>query len=326
MKHIFAFFLMVSITFFEANACDVCNIFEYNTIQQKSFIGVFYRYRMFNGYQQLGHSGNLFIPRKATMHEPEDAGFFAEKNDRDYETYQTLELRINHTIKNKINLMAILPFRRNVAYYANVIEPPRPQHDSTFTSKGLGDLVLAGDYMFRLESKNGNHVFRPGLAVNLPTGQYNKETGNGELHDPILQPGSSAWAIIFRFNYQYFNMVNKYGFTASTNFMKSGLGENGYQFANSFNAQAALFYQKSLGNWNLVPRLGAYFETAGNNVWNSNIQNLTGGDTLFGDIGLDINKNAVTFQAIYQAKLYENLTGNQIGNAGRLNFGVIVNI
>lgn len=326
MNKIYMFLIISALSLYDATACDVCNIFEYSTVEQRSFIGIFYRYRMFNGYAALGQSNNMFPTRKSTLHEPEDAGFLAEKSQRDYETYHTWEIRLNHTIKNKVNLMLILPYRRNTAYYANVIDAPKPQHDSLFVSKGWGDMVLAADYMIKFDCKNGAHILRPGLAMTLPTGQFNEEVSNGELHDPILQPGSSAYAFILRLNYQYFNQINKYGFTASTNYKKSTTGENGYLFADSYNLQTNVFYQKGLGNWNLVPRLGAYFESAGSNTWNDNIQTLTGGDTVFGDIGLDINKKAVTFQAVYQMKLYEKLEGNQIGNAGRLNLGIVCNI
>ncbi|MEM1135716.1 MAG: hypothetical protein AAGI07_07730 [Bacteroidota bacterium] len=320
------FFLLNCLFVVEIWACDVCNIFEYNTINNRSFIGLFYRHRVFNGYQHLDHNHNVLPYRKAILHEPEDAGFMADKTQADYETYTTWEIRANYTWKNKVNLMMILPYRRNVIHYEKIIEAPIPVRDSTMEIKGWGDAVLAADYMFKKESKNGKHIFRPGLAVNIPTGQYQKSNEFDQAFDPIVQPGTGAWAVILRMNYQYFNIVNEYGFNVSASYKKSETGRNQYLFADSYNFQSELFYQFSKGLWNVIPKAGCYVESAGYNFYAETIQNLTGGNSLFGNIGIDVNRKNVTFQTLFQQPVYEDLNGNQLGNAGRLTLGVIYNL
>ncbi|UZR98758.1 hypothetical protein [Chondrinema litorale] len=310
----------------KSEACDICNLFECNLIGNKSYFGIYYRHRVFNGYGHLNQNHNLIMSRKSTMHEPEDAGFYADKTQKDYETYTTWELRGNYTIKNKVNIMMILPYKRNVVYYEKVIDAPNPQRDSLMTLEGWGDLTLGADYMIKLDGGKAKHILRPGFAVNVPTGQHSQTDAYGEVYDPIIQPGTGAWAIIIRMNYQYFNMMKKYGFYVSMNYKKSETGVNQYLFADSYNVQADIFYQMRKNQWSFIPKAGAFLETAGYNTYLDATQNHSGGSVLFGNVGMDINRDKVTLQTYLQLPIAENLNGNQLGNAGRINLGVIYNL
>lgn len=321
MRKIFTIFLLILLPS-SAFCCDICNIYEYNGLENSSFIGFFYRYRMFNGYAALGNTHSFrFLPNARVSHEPEETGLFANKSPQDYETYTTYELRGNFVLKQKINLQFILPWEENLVYYAQILKFPNPQTDTTFNPKGWGDLTLAADYIFEKRSGNFTHTFRPGLALRFPTGQYRKEAGNGKPHDPIIQPGTAAFACIFRANYQL--RYKKMGLSSALNFQLSGKGKQGYHFANRLNFTADLFRKIPLGNFVLLPKIGAYVENSGHDSFQEKQIALSGGTVWFANLGTDIHFKKWVLLAAYQRPFAQNLNGNQIGNAGRLNLGLL---
>lgn len=126
----------------EAQACDSCNFFEYSLLQNRSYIGLFYRHRQFGGYDRYGYTSPnpgtavvtsslangfengataKYAPQARTavtpsldqdmivMHEPEGTGLYVNKTDQDWETYETVELRGNFTWKNQWNFTFLLP-------------------------------------------------------------------------------------------------------------------------------------------------------------------------------------------------------------------------
>ncbi len=303
-------------------ACDGCNIYEYTSLNNRSFIGFFYRYRAFNGYAHLDNRHNFRLPTNARMgHEPEANGMYADKSPADFETYTSYELRGNFTWKEKINVQFILPYEQNVVYYERIMQFPNPETDTTLRIEGWGDLMLAADYIFMKSNGKWKHIFRPGFAVRLPTGQYQQTGSDGTLHDPVVQPGTGAWGWVFRAN--YLASYRNTGFLCAVNYQLSGNGQHGYDFANSFNASADVFQQFFMGNIAIVPRLGAYMERASYDHYQNQVQQLTGGTSWFANFALDFNLEKWTVQLAFQQPVAESLHGNQLGNAGRLNIGLV---
>ncbi len=302
--------------------CDVCNIYEYTNLNNRSFIGFFYRYRTFNGYAHLGNEHQFQFPTNGrTSHEPEENGLYADKTQQDYETYTTWELRGNITLKEKINFQFILPYEQNTVYYKKIIALPKPETDTTIALEGWGDLMLAADYIFQKSNGKIKHIFRPGFAINFPTGDYKKASEEGKLYDPIIQPGTGSWAWIIRANYQV--IYRNTGLMASLNYQIAGKGKHNYDFANSFNFNADVFHQLFLGNLAIVPRMGTYMENASHDFFQNEKVALSGGNSWFGNIATDFNFKKWTCQIAYQIPFSESLNGNQLGNAGRFNFGII---
>ncbi len=323
MKNIF--FPLFFLLFFaaESRACDTCNLYEYTSLNNRSFLGMFLRYRVFNGYSHRADAHRFrWYPSNARLsHEPEDYGMYVDKTAYDYETYLSYELRGNFTWKEKVNFQFILPHETNTVYYRRALNFPQPEGDTTFLVQGWGDLTLAADYLWQRQTGKVTHLFRPGIGVRLPIGAYQKAGTDGRVYDPILQPGTSAFAAIFRFN--YLCTYRNSGLMTFVNYQVSTLGKNTYQFANSLNAGADVFQQFFLGDVALVPRLGGYFEQADRDRFEGETQQLTGGRSIFGNVGLDINFQKWTLQTTFQQPLAQRLHGNQIGNAGRWMVGVI---
>lgn len=348
MKTIYTKLIILSLVCFsfvgiqKSYACDSCNFFEYSLLQNKSFLGVFYRYRGFNDYksytsitpatqsiltypQQLSTQlliGNLPV----IMHEPEGNNLYVRKSTNDFETYQTIEVRGNFAVKNKWNFTAVLPYEFNKVYYEEYLDLPNPSRDTTLFVQGWGDLTLAGDYIWMMYNHKSRHTIRPGFALNLPTGQalVQSENENQDYFDPIIQPGKNAFAFIPRVNYQWF--INNQGINTGLSYQFSTEGAQNYQAGNSFNAYAVYFLQFQVGDKVLLaPNAGLYYEASEKDLWNDLKQDLTGGNVTFAQVGLDFNITQTTLSLVYQQPISQNLNGNQIMHSSRLSVGVIRN-
>ncbi|SHO63150.1 hypothetical protein [Algoriphagus zhangzhouensis] len=319
-------------------ACDSCNFFEYSLLENKSYIGLFYRFRDFRDYKTISPSTTTAIqsfPAQLStqlqpwigneiMHEPEGNNLYVQKTKQDFETYQTIEARGNITLNYKWNLTFLLPYEFNKVYYEKYLDLPNPVSDTTLYVQGWGDLTTAVEYIHLVYNPKSRHTFRPGLAFTLPTGQAQIQSNNEnrELFDPIIQPGKGAFSFIPRLNYQWF-LENK-GINAGMSYQWSTEGKQSYQFGNSFNAYLLYFHQFELGgSLLLAPNLGVYHESAQRDIYNGEKQDLTGGQVDFAQLGLDLNLSQTTFSLVYQRPIHQNLNGNQILNQHRISIGLI---
>lgn len=304
-------------------ACDVCNIYEYKPYNTSgNYIGFFYHLRKFNGYKHLDQSHNFF-GRDPKMHDFEGSGVFLEREQQDYEIYQTVAARMNLRLGNKVNLLLIMPYEFIKIHNETVWSYVDPVNDTTMVLQGQGDLITALDYSINFGKEGNKHTLRPGIAVKWPTGVYNKKNAEGRSFDPEIQPGTGSIDFIFRLNYLKL-AKSGFGQMASLNYKVNGPTQQSYKFANSINGQVDLFYQFDLMLERfLVPKIGIYAETSGYNTWNGERDELTGGSTYLLDLGLDFQVKRFTVQALYQPVLADFRNGKQIGNAGRLNLGLI---
>ncbi len=306
-----------------ALACDVCNIFEYANRSNKSYIGIFTRYRVFNGYKHLDENHQFFVDSKSLdnariSHEPD--GILVEKSKYDYERYLTTEFRANINLKNKWNITILCPFSKNEVYYKNVFSMTRPVTDSTIIVKGIGDVILAADYIKTIENTKFKHYIKPGLAVKLPSGSFNKRINNQTLM-PDIQLGTGSVDFIFRLNYTLTYASS--GLDVSTNYKLNTKNKNDVLFGNSINLNTNLFYVFEINEkWRIIPKSGIYLEQSQKDIVQDKIVHTTGGKSYFGNFGVDIIFKSITLQALWQLPVYEKLNGPVIGNAGRLIGGV----
>ena len=317
------FFLISSASF----GCDLCNMYECNAYQNKSFVGVFYRYRVFHGYTHLNEPHSFFTTpsqigaNRRILHEPEDAGLAVNKSKYDYERYQTFELRGNYSIKNKINIQLILPYRKNEVFYKQVIDWPNPQKDSLITVQGWGDLMLAADYVKFIQKGKFRHYIRPGFAVKLPTGNCHKKGLGSQAYDPTIQTGTGAFDFLLRFNYQV--GYNNWGVNTAASYKFSTKGNNDYTFGKSLNLNLDVYHRFQFRDLAIIPKIGTYVEQAQTDKRKKESQRGTGGTSFFLNAGTDLNLKAFTLQLLFQAPVSERLNNNQIGNAGRFTSGII---
>lgn len=317
-----------------AQACDVCNLYEFNPIDSKNYIGVFYRQSVFNGYKHLSQRHGFFSTQSqlatqgayGTMHVPEESDVYqvAEHAD-DFERYETWEVRANVRVLKNVNLQAILPIRKNTVYYAEVYHLPKPQKDTTFTVSGPGDLLLTADYIYNFTTGPLKHILRPGAGIKLPTGVHNKMVTTEEKYDPDLQPGTSAFSYLAKINYTLL-LNEQIGLDQSLSHQWMQEGSNGYRFGDQFNYSGSVFYVLRPGMVQVVPRLGTYYESASRSAQDGVEMQQTGGKALFGQAGVDVVLKKFTLTGSFFQPLHQSLNGNQIGNAGRAQIGLFMNL
>jgi hypothetical protein len=343
-KLIFLLLIILSLSpIYTAQACDSCNFFEYSLLGNKSYFGLFYRYRGFQEYktyqnnsiqrtvqtypEQLSTSLLPWDNSGELMHDPGGNGLYVKKSPQDFETYQSIEARGNYTLNNKWNFTFLLPYEFNKIYYEDYLDLPNPARDTTLFVQGWGDLTVATDYIWQNYSKKSRHTIRPGIALTIPTGKsmLNSDTENRNLFDPIIQPGTGAWAGTIRLNYQWF--VSNQGINAGASYQMNTEGAQVYQFGNSLNLYTIYFHQFTAGsNWIFAPNLGFYYEDSRKDQWKGIIQEVTSGSVGFAQAGLDINYTQTTLSIVYQHSVFQNLNGNQILNQSRLSVGVAQNL
>lgn len=326
--------LLCLLCFGAVQACDICNLYEFNPIDSKNYFGVFYRQSMFNGYSHLHQSHSFFATQSAlatqgsngVQHVPDQSEVYRVlESEDDYERYETWELRGNIRILPKVNLQAVLPIRRNTVYYAEVFHLPSPKKDTTFTVSGPGDLLLAADYLHTFSTGSVKHILRPGAGIKLPTGVHNKRISGEEKYDPDLQPGTSAFSYLAKLGYTLL-LNEQIGLDQSISQQWMSEGSNGYRFGDQFNYTGSVFYVMRPGMLQVIPRVGAYYEAAQRSAQDGVAAEQTGGRALFGQAGADVVLKQLTLTAAYFQPVHQRLHGKQVGNAGRFQVGLFVNL
>lgn len=325
------FFLLAFLSF-HVNfvlACDICNIFEYANRRNRSYVGVFYRHRFFNGYANESQQNQYFLNPQPLQtanarqaHIPEAEGTTFYRNKSDYEMYQTIELRGNYAYRKNWNFQLIMPYVISQLYYKTVWSSGSPIQDSVLRINGLGDAIVVADYTYSFEKGKFKHILKPGIGLKMPSGKY-LAGKNGKIYGYDIQPGTSSFDIIGRLNYLVTN--DKWGLDLFLNYRYCLKGKNEVQFGNKWNAMTSLYYTLKFHEFSFLPKVGCYYEFSEKDRFRGEIKNLTGGYTWFYQTGVDVMYKQFIVQFLFQKPFAEKLNGPVIGNAGRLMVGVVYN-
>ncbi|NJM94784.1 MAG: hypothetical protein HC842_09090 [Cytophagales bacterium] len=254
-------------------ACDICNVFEYQTVQNGHFFGVFFRQQVQNGYSLADQTNHFFVPvahpapvaGARLAHVPVDAPIIVQKTYKDYKRLSHWELRWNYSIRRKVNISLIVPYETNTLHLQEVNERTDqglvlPQTDTTMQTQGLGDAMLGAEYLLGVDRGVWQFLVKPGFLMLMPTGNYRTQSPAGRRYFADLQPGSGAWSWVFRLNLQYSHLQG-YGFFAGANYRWNGIGQQTYRFGKGVNAYTHVFYQFTRGEMRLIPRTGVFFSS-----------------------------------------------------------------
>ncbi|HTF80264.1 MAG TPA: hypothetical protein VL947_01010 [Cytophagales bacterium] len=309
-----------------STACDVCNIYDYTGRQNKTFVGIFYRYRVMNGYSHIHPEVHKFVindPNARTAHDIEGTGFYHHKTNKDFQTYHVVDLRFNYALKDKINIGCIVPMLFNKAHYAEIYYDTKPVSDSTVHTMGLGDVLIFSDYVFSWERDDKKAFVKPGFALKVPTGNDNLGA-NGMRYPHEIQTGTGSIDFLLRLNAN----VRRHNLGAEwlSSYRINTVHDN-YKFGNSFNATLNPYYVVDLNdNLSIVPKIGTYAEIFTADRQGPTKRTDTGGNTWYGNVGLDVLYGNFIVQTLFQKPLIDKLQGQQLGNAGRVVVGLVYNI
>ena len=341
---IFLIILVTLSTIINSLGCDICPIDEYSTIRNRGYVGVFYRYSLFQGYNYLPEQSNPFslAPKsRIKKHNVFQDENFYEDSENDYESFQTIELRFNYNYKNKWNFLLILPYHYNVNYFDKVTPQIGQTFDSTTVTSGLGDIILGIQRLNLYETKTWRHQFKYGLGLSIPTGNSElRSNGNAPYNDPSHLPGKGATDLILRTNYtgskdDRFGLKINILYATSLNKAKSGnitgipsnkLEVTDYRFGNRISTDGLFFYVLGKTQFKIIPKIGYSFSTANQDKANAEILDNTGGNIGFGNIGLDIVFGRFTWQTMFSKPIHQNLNGQQLNYTGKIQTGILFSL
>jgi hypothetical protein len=305
-------FIMFMISPILSYACDNCNIFlNINPNDYQHSIGIQYRSRLH--YGNFDNSGLLML-----KHGGGDAMEFY--NSEVTELYNRVELTGRYFINNKWNIQGVLPYVSNQQivngygkYSVNGLGDPMViQNYQVFNSKNLSDSIIF------------THRLTVGSGVKLPLGQIDKTYAVG-TPNLDLQPGTGSWDGIFTLT--YLAKIKQVGIILNGNYKLNGRNVNSFQYGNTTNALASLFYQLKIKEIVVMPSIGIYAEIAGYDKSNKESDLESGGELYFADAGLSLFVKKFRFQANYEhnyASLLNN--ANQLATKHKMNFSVTYNI
>jgi len=260
--------------FIEAAACDICgggvnNLNPYLFPHlSKSYIGISY---MRNHYR-LNQDGN-----------------------HQHQYSNTVLFTGQYTVKNRVQLMLLLPYQSNTVTNQN----------QSVSTKGIGDITVLASYL-ALQKTIGKtrHVISAGAGIKLATGSYNVSKSD-ELVDRNFQLGTSStdylMSLVYRFNISKFslNTVGAYKYTTP--------GNDGYRYGDVVTANVTAVYVLGNENLSVAPYVQLINETHYRDADKHVLQNHSGEDILYTGGGFDVSVKNMTIGINGQIAASQNL-------------------
>lgn len=294
-------------------ACDICGCFMGITpYDNQSGVSLMHRYRIFNGYQQLGQSAQFF-PAGARPFFPSplnsDNGYKHNHvgDPTDFEAFRVLELRGKYFLSRRVELNAFVPYVMNTSQITG----------KQLNASGVGDVtVFAGYHLIRaIETAGVQSRLIVGGGIKLPTGEYRRENAQGQRYPLLNQVGTGTTDGFIYAN--YIGSFHSFGLSVNSSYRRSA--ENTYRnsLAPSTATFASLFYRVPLGtDWQIYPSAQFFYEKTDGEMLEGQ---LTGehamNNALLGP-GLDIYYKNVSLNTSFQLPVYTAATDHP-ASAGR---------
>lgn len=195
------------------------------------------------------------------------------------EYFNSIELRGRYRFSPFLQVVAILPYAYNVRR-----EPTGPR-----IIEGVGDALAMASFTIFDNSDSLKFAVRHRLAlgagVKAPTGRYLRREPL-DLSNPNFQLGSGSWDVLFNLNYT--GRWRTFGLNLDGTYRYNNTNANDYRFGHRFNGAATLFWLGSIGMLEVMPNASLLYEKAGWDVEEGYYHTNTGGEALFGGLGLEL--------------------------------------
>jgi hypothetical protein len=302
-----------------ALSCDLCSIYVgIRPDDYKSSFGMVHRYRSF------AKDFEATVPISTL--DKHGAQFSTEPYSLE-EVYNSYDLWFKYFVNPRVQIDASLSFSDNYL----------GKNDSMTNSiSGPGDLLVLTKYQVynsKLCNDSSDWVKRltVGAGIKLPTGTYNKSYTNYPISsttkgitygdpetilDPHMQAGSGT--VDFILMMEGILMIHNVGINTNVSYKINTTNKNNFRFANRFNFNPSLFYIQQIKDVRLMPTIGAAYERSNRDTDNGQEYFASGGETLFGNMGLTLFYKKISIGATYFTPLYETLYDNQLNNRMRL--------
>lgn len=313
-----------------ASACDICGTFMgILPYDNQSSIGLFHRYRAFNGYASAGHSAYLFpadasyfgtgLFRQAargSSHSHLGGGAQHSLSPRDYELFRVVELRVRWFVHDRLELTAIVPWVMNDALT-----------DGARTNvTGLGDISVLVGYHLLVPKPIGRWrqrlIFGGGLK--LPTGYYYAPGDDGRRIDLLLQAGNGMTEGMLYATYQ----LSHRAWVGALNGQVKISGWNYYResYAPGWTGNVMLGRRFELGQQiSVVPQLQLYGEFSEGLRFQAESLDEHRMQALLGGVGLDLFWRQLQFSASVKLPVTQQ-SFDHPQQAGRVTLGITYNL
>lgn len=268
MNKIFASFSLVTLLFLGGSvfSCDICgcaaggNIISNLPTYQVDFAGVKYSHLSFIDPIEDFSNNNGEAISKDVSHR---ADLWFRKN-----------------LNKRWQLYAIFPLQLHERHYVD---------GDMDQINGLGDINTIFNYRLITTTDSSEskwkHNLVAGAGVKLPTGKYRKRNRQRTLFPQNFQIGTGA----FTFSPDVIYNVNteNFGFNADFFYRFNLENESSYKVGNQISSGVYMYYWYKGVGYSLMPRLGGYFEWFGKDKEYSFVLQYSGGNLLYGTMGLD---------------------------------------
>ncbi|MEO0403960.1 MAG: hypothetical protein AAF193_03740 [Bacteroidota bacterium] len=191
---------------------------------------------------------------------------------------------------------------------------------------GIGDISALIRYVpLASTSDSGpfNHRLAIAIGAKAPTGETQQHS-SGIYLDHDLQPGSGSWDALINFDYtaKYKNVgVQVFSITSINTVNLSA-----YRYGNTVSSLGQIFYQFKWNSFSISPMMGIYHEFLAKDVHDGEVLDHSGGQVLYGSVGMDIRYKNVSIQGMWQDPFDQQLHGVQIPIKNRYQIGIVYSL
>lgn len=234
------------------------------------------------------------------------------------EHFRSIQLWGRVAISKRIQLLAFIPYKMQY----------QKQGNESTQLKGLGDISVLGNYMLfnttETTSKKWRHALQIGVGIKLPNGKSDA-LQNGLMIHTNLQLGSGSFDFPFYANYTLRH--KHFGSMIECQYVKNGTNKQAFHFGNRFIQSTRFFYWKEKKKWQFLPQIGYGYETAEFDKQRNTVQTYTGGNIVYGNVGIDVFYKNVSFNIHVQQPLQQNLGEGYVKSNARFlsNFIYLLN-
>ncbi len=230
-------------------------------------------------------------------------------------TYLTTTERFNITelwgaanIGKRFRLAAFIPY--------NFIERSSQQEKSS--TQGLGDITVIGYYQLfnsqkTIKTKTFAQLLWIGGGVKSPTGKYNPEEKNiGQSSLNTFQLGTGS--VDFSLHTIYDIRLQNLGINVNAGYKINTANKYDYRYGNKLTLNMLGYYRFALNEKIAIsPNSGVLYETASKDWKTKDIEVWeTGGHSLMGTIGAEVNTGKISLGANFQTPLSQTLGENKV--------------
>lgn len=218
------------------------------------------------------------------------------------EHFNTWQIWAKVPVTDKISVIALVP------YHAHL----RERVSGNENISGFGDVTVLTYYSIfktKKDSVNWKHSVQAGAGIKAPTGTYDQANNLGSVN-PSFQIGTGSWD--YTLAAEYVINYKQSGLQLMTNYTFKNENENKYRFGDQLNYGATYFRMYELPNFKMMPQAGVVGEVYADNTQYGVKVTRTGGDVLFGKLGLEAGYRKIGFGVSALMPVSQNLNSGWV--------------